>query len=339
MSLLNEMLNDIEKKSPQATVSVAAAIDSEHQSKPKSFFALYGRPFLLSLIVANIIALSLIWFGQKSNKTKAPVHVKKVLHLPPKAVKNLSSVKVQKPKAKKIQAQKKQSDTVPMVRLILSKLKTEPIPALPVSTKKETTKPIKQFVELNLRQQSEKQVLQAEDLVDAGELKRAEDLLNQVIAKDKHYQQAYEVLASIQLKTQSEEQAIAFITQSLQHFPQSALLITYKARNLIQNTHYHEALRLMNSLSPIMADNTKFYALKAVLYEKLGMFKEAGELYQMLVRVEPANGAYWLGFGLARERQHDYNQALACYYRVLESQSVSPVILSFVKERITGLRG
>lgn len=313
MSLLNDMLRDIEKSEQKNAKINATAVGSSIKLNGYQLRR-YGQLFLRAFIVVNLFLMSVIVY--KRIFVYRPLEVRQIA-LPKKKTKKYAPKPV-----------------------VILKSHIVPIGTLRkkiVITKK--TKVMKTFLPLSQRQQSEMNYQKALEFIDNNELKKAQTTLGHIVQNDAYFAKAVIRLIELEFSLNDEENAVALLNKGLARFPRNIDLIRYKANHLLSNTYYQEALRLLNQESPDISKEPAYYALKAVVYEKLGQFKDSGELYHLLLRIDPSNGLYWFGYGVSLERQNQFNQAVSAYSHVLDSYQVPPVILSFAKRRIAQLRG
>jgi MSHA biogenesis protein MshN len=79
------------------------------------------------------------------------------------------------------------------------------------------------------------------------------------------------------------------------------------------------------------------YALLAALEQRAGNYKEAAEIYQRLVGLQPGNGVWWMGLGITLEHLNQTKDAVMAYRRAASSGSLQPSVQKFVDSRIAAL--
>jgi MSHA biogenesis protein MshN len=175
--------------------------------------------------------------------------------------------------------------------------------------------------------------------IEQEEYSEAIKLLKTILAKNAHASKARETLSLVYLGLGDDHLAQAEIERGLQLDKSAAGLIKLKAQFLSEKGDPYKALALMKGLHPELNTHPDFYAVLAALYESVGESDKAGGLYKELLRVEPDNGQYWLGYAVALEDAHKTQQALDAYQNAVNSLNSNTEIRMFATNKITELKG
>jgi tetratricopeptide (TPR) repeat protein len=108
----------------------------------------------------------------------------------------------------------------------------------------------------------------------------------------------------------------------------------FKARTLLSREKLDQAIRLLTPDQPSMEESPEFFALLALLYQREGRFPESVAVYRDLTRFKPARGDWWGGLAIGLDKSGDKLAALDAYRQVLMSGSVAPDLERFSRQRI-----
>ncbi|WP_133129858.1 tetratricopeptide repeat protein [Legionella yabuuchiae] len=205
--------------------------------------------------------------------------------------------------------------------------------------KKKKTHVEKVFNELSDEQWHDYTLNKALTAVQDGEDYKAIQLLNQVIFKFPTSLTARESLAAVYMSNGQLGKAMQVLDEGLSFKPKAMGLSTMKARLLFEQDKAAEALKILSQFTPDIYRNPDFYGLLAAVYQTVDRTKEAGSLYQKLVEIDPSNGQYWLGYGIALEHRNATQQAVSAYRRASESYELDPAVRAYAESRLKLLQG
>ncbi len=175
--------------------------------------------------------------------------------------------------------------------------------------------------------------------IEAGDDPEAIRLLEHLLTKFPTSIDARESLAALFLARSELSEAMNTLDEGIRLVPSSLILTAMKARLLIEQDNGREALRLLRRFNPDISVEPDFYGLMAAALQALGRAGEAGSLYKSLVEVEPSNGQYWLGYGIALEYKQAIQQAIAAYKHATQSYEVEPSVRAYAENRLKILQG
>jgi len=153
------------------------------------------------------------------------------------------------------------------------------------------------------------------EAIQEGDDPYALDVLSRILIKFPASIDARENLVALYIAHAKFSEANELLDEGLVLKPHNLRLTTMKARLLIEQGKHHEALILLEQFSPNINKSPDYYALLAVIFNALGRTEEAGSLYQTLIEIEPSNGQYYLGLGIALEHKNASQQAIEAYKR------------------------
>lgn len=197
----------------------------------------------------------------------------------------------------------------------------------------------KVFQALSGKEWYEDQLNTALQAIEEQDDARAIGILHIILGKFPSSMEARETLAAVYLSRDELAQAEQILDEGLRYEPRALRLSTMKARLLLEQNKPQDAFTLLDQFSPEIRKEPDFYGLKAVLLQALGRTNDAGSLYQALLKLEPSNGQYWLGYGIALESKHATQQAIAAYKRATQSEEIEPNVRAYAENRLKRLQG
>lgn len=297
MSLLNDMLKDLSKKTPHRAV-ILPAQDSPWVERALSFL-----PWCIYILLL-IFSLTLVqlWFHPKSPVKKATMLESQLVAIPAPTL-------------------------------------AGPNPQTEDLAEQEIPRVNEKLVNFSREDWYEEHMNTALEAIQEGNDQRAIDVLSLILTEFATSVEARENLTLLYLSHNDLEHAYEVLNDGLSREPNNLRLITLKARLLAEQGSNRLALQLLEKFNPDINSAPEYYALMAAIFESLGRSAEAGSLYQSLTQIDPDNGQYWLGLGIALEHKHANIQAIEAYRRASESDTSRPTVRAYAANRIKTLRG
>ncbi|WP_429079914.1 tetratricopeptide repeat protein [Aeromonas bivalvium] len=113
--------------------------------------------------------------------------------------------------------------------------------------------------------------------------------------------------------SEAEAQFSALLEEGIRRQPDQADFRLLRARLALAEEDKRGALAWLGGARPPLASNLDYYATWAGLSQELGQNAEAAELYVRLLRVQPDQGRWWLGLGIAEDGQGHGERARDAY--------------------------
>jgi len=296
MSLLNEMLNDLNVNKAQGGAAAIAMVSS----KPPLFSHLsvwLFIPLSCFAVFAGIV------YG--IDKVRLSEQLVSVLNEPP---------------------------------AMLEKQYASSLSTIPQKMPVTDAKINKTFNALSVKEWQESALNKAYDLLDQGDEDGAKGILISILKQYPNVMAARDTLATIYLSQEEPQLAEKIIDDGLKMAPKEYSLSVIKARLLLQRESVQDALVILKSFHPRLADDPDFYGLMAAALQRLGRASESASLYKSLLEIEPANAQYWLGYAVSLENANATRQAIAAYERAGQSNE-DLAIRTYAEERIQSLQG
>lgn len=177
------------------------------------------------------------------------------------------------------------------------------------------------------------------EAMERGDDSQAIKLLELILTQFPASIEARENLAAIYLSFEEMARAYDVIDKGMKYDPHNLRLSIMKARLLVAQDQHQDALTLLKQFHPGIDKEPDYYGLLAAVFEGLGRTSEAGSLYQSLVKIEPENGRYWLGFAIALENKKANQQAIDAYKRASQSEASQSDVRAYAEDRLKILQG
>lgn len=120
--------------------------------------------------------------------------------------------------------------------------------------------------------------------------------------------------------------------------PVSATLRLTLARMYLQTDREESALIVLIAAEDSLNDDPiSLVSMRAALAQKFGKHELAKDSYQWLTEKEPMDGRWWLGLGVAAERENAILQAARAYQEAVKAGGLSDQAVNFARQRIAYL--
>lgn len=166
--------------------------------------------------------------------------------------------------------------------------------------------------------------------------RRAEGLLREALALQPGHSQARLALASLQLRLQRPDEALALLAAGLALEPQSVELARLHGHLLLQQDRLQEARRVLETAAPGAGQRADFQALLGTLYQRLGDHEQAVNHYRQALGLQPDQGLWWMGLGVSLEQTHQGSAARDAFRTAL-GYPLSPALQQYIQGRLTAL--
>ena len=165
----------------------------------------------------------------------------------------------------------------------------------------------------------------------------AQQALLQVLANDPLDYNSRKQLAALYYGENQLSAARDVLQQGITLMPTNADLRLLAARVAQAMGDKQAALQSLVAISPSVANNLDFYAMRAALAQQLGQTAEAGYSYLALTRTQPNIGRWWLGLAISQDQRGLLNDAKQAYRRALMDNQLSAASRRFAQQRIQHL--
>jgi len=199
-----------------------------------------------------------------------------------------------------------------------------------------TVPAIKTSVPMTFAELDKQQARQAKRLIRAGQTEQAEARLRDFITTRPAVLSG-ELLASLYLSQNRITEAKALADELLLVFPQDIAVMTAGARVSVALGEYSQAVSLLQSSQPAIIDHVDYYELLAVAAQKAKQFELSASVYGQLLNFDNSRSSWWMGLGVASDYLQDQSLAVNAYQRALALPDLAPSLRNYASQRLANL--
>ena len=331
MSLINEMLKDLEKRRSrdlETSESLSQNITWETRPRQKTFNWL-TFVVIFTLIVLMAVIAYLLWDRADRNnqviiveKQQTVKPVKKVVKKKNKVIKKAKLIKPKKAKPVIAELAADEEEAVDV----------DEIDNSPVVKVKKTHRP------LNNKQLAEIAYQKGYQLLQKGRLRQGKDALREALSLYLPHIKAREMLAGIYIKSGRFIDAAELLSEGVKLSPEYPLFAKLYARVLLEQNKPQLAIKILEQGSANINVEPDYFALLAATYQRVKNHKKAIEIYLRLVKVRPAAGIWWLGLAISLEKSGKNKEALEAYQRAKNTGNLKAGLIKFTNNKVTALK-
>ncbi len=338
MSLINQMLKDLDARRPRPAGAHEAALHGmgltgDHRSSA----TLPWSRLALGAITASLIAVLLTlrpWFqpgGPQFDTGSAGDSAVEPLHAPvPVAGPSIPAKPAPAPAAARPAVDQVTADSRPARRT------AKKLPVQPAKRADSSIPPAKPAIHLTPHQKAGLAFRRALELLDRGNDRAAEVQLRKALSLEAGLADARVQLAALLLREQRLVDAEMLLVEGLAIRADQLALAELYARLLVERGDNARALDVLDAAGAAHSDLAEVRALRAGILMKLGDARSAALDYRKALATNPQRAVWWIGLGVALEQAGDPARALPAYHRA-QRLPLSTELYDFVVKRINAL--
>ncbi|EAS42427.1 hypothetical protein C9J48_19765 [Photobacterium profundum] len=188
-------------------------------------------------------------------------------------------------------------------------------------------------VELNTKQLANIEYERAMKLLKQGNSKKAITHLESAIKYQPDWIKVRQKLAALYYGKTDTRKAVAVLQQGLSRSGEQPELRLTLAKLLVNESQPQAALNVL-ARTP-KEENSAYMAMRGALSQQLKNNAMALNSYQQLVKSEPYDGRWWMGLGIALERDSNSDKAKEAYQQALLMGRVSAKSQQFIQQRLS----
>ncbi|MGF1876132.1 tetratricopeptide repeat protein [Photobacterium frigidiphilum] len=188
-------------------------------------------------------------------------------------------------------------------------------------------------VELDTKQLSKIEYDRAMKLLKQGNSKKAITHLESAIKYQPDWIQVRQKLAALYYGKTDTRKAVAVLQQGLSRDGEQPELRLTLAKLLVNESQPQAALNVLARIPK--EENAAYMAMRGALSQQLKNNSMALNSYQKLVKSEPYDGRWWMGLGIALERDSNGEKAKEAYQQALLMGRVSAKSQQFIQQRLS----
>jgi MSHA biogenesis protein MshN len=330
MSLINQVLNDLEKRG--VNVAQADAALRPVPMRGRSNWLAYAL-VVLSLL---IVVLGLIWYSGRTAEVPPVLVVqndKPQYELVPGIASEvvvasmpLAAATVAEPVAELIEP--------PAPRKPVASHPVQPSEPAAVEAPASTRMPVKV---ISPQQRAESEFGKANQALQEGRVDDALAGYEAALLADPHHKASRRAWVGLLLNLKRNEEAERVLQRGLRRDPHDAAFAMLLARMQVERNAVPEALQTLQKNLPDAAELPDYQAFMAALLQRQERHAEAIPLFQKALALVPGNGVWMMGLGISLQAGQQKEEARAVYQRALDSNTLNPQLREFVQQKLKEL--
>lgn len=200
-----------------------------------------------------------------------------------------------------------------------------------VAEKKKVRQSIKKPIVVTRTAESEYQ--QALRMLDNNRVSVAIKRLQKALAMKPALHPARELLANLYLQTGRETDAFMLLEQGVK-LEKGVLFAKLHAQTLIQRGRLHDARNILLSVQAAESLDADYFALLAVISQRLGNHQQATTYYMRALELEPAKSRWWAGLAISLDTMGQSKAAIGAYNEAKAAGGLSPELLTYADARL-----
>lgn len=163
------------------------------------------------------------------------------------------------------------------------------------------------------------------------------EILKDLLAIDPQNLSARNLLLQTLLKSNAQTELDMFLQESLQLFPNHLAFITTQAHRQIQRKQFSAAISTLERVDSRQINEPTYLSLLAASYQQQQQYQQAAAIYQKLTIIQPDKAEHWLGLGICEENLHHNQTAIMAYQQALNKNTLNSPVVDYIKQRLISL--
>jgi MSHA biogenesis protein MshN len=331
MSLINQVLNDLEKRG----VNVAQA-DAALRPVPMRSRGNWPR-YVLAVLLLLFAVLAAFWYFGRAEEEILPEPVSQIdknqYELVPGIASEVAvaSMPVEAATIAEPVAEIVAPPAPPRRAAVQPEQQSEPAAVeVPVST----NMPVKV---ISPQQRAESEFGKASQALQEGRVDDALAGYEAALLADPHHKAARRAWVGLLLNLKRNDEAERVLQRGLRRDPHDAAFAMLLARLQVERNAVPEALQTLQKNLPDAAESADYQAFMAALLQRQERHAEAIPLFQKALALVPGNGVWMMGLGISLQAGQQKEEARAVYQRALDSNTLNPQLREFVQQKLKEL--
>ena len=165
----------------------------------------------------------------------------------------------------------------------------------------------------------------------------AEQQLRRALVNEPSHVRARELLAGLMIKQGRWVETAEVMQAGVKVLPDNVVFIKRYARTLMQLTRDQQAIKLLRTHAPPIAQDPDYYALLAALYQRQQNHRAAANTYSQILKLRPDAGIWWVGLGISLEALGKQQQAQQAYVRARKTGALYGDLARYTDNRLVAL--
>ncbi|MDY7572942.1 tetratricopeptide repeat protein [Actimicrobium sp. CCI2.3] len=214
------------------------------------------------------------------------------------------------------------------------------LPATELRTKSSTTVPSvpepalleKQFTR---QQRADNAYRSAIGLIETGRGSQAMVILEPLLLDNPANSAARLLLAGLLIENNRLNEARWRLQAGLEIEPLHLEMSMMLARLQVSYGNVEEAIRTLQKVAAVSNGQAGYLSFLAALLQRESRYRVSAEHYAQALRIEPQNGLWWMGYGIALQADNQREAALEAFRLARDSPGLSVQLRAFVDQSIS----
>ncbi len=346
MSLINQVLNDLEKRGATRDASGDDTIRVVPVQSDRNWWPYVLGGFSLLVTVVSIAVLvrkhstpppPIIRFNNAISSVPE-VGVLSISHIAAISQPQATSSVEQTPKLLPIHLQAKTQARTIIPASGVAASSQSPLQTTNSSRLSMTTTMGKPIKKVSQQQQAENEFRHAYLLAQQGKLNEAVTGYKLALSLDPAHVLAREALVSVLQESKRFAEAEEVLQEALSKDNKQTHLAMLLARLQVERNAVSLAIETMERSLPYATRLAEYQAFMAALLQRQDRHKEAVTFYKNALEISPTSGLWLMGLGISLQAELRKEEALDAYKRALATHSLSPDLDAFLNQKIKEIK-
>ena len=188
------------------------------------------------------------------------------------------------------------------------------------------------------RERADAEFRRATAFINQGRIAEAMESLSSSLSLDPAYEVARQTAVGLQLENRRVDDAQHLLQDGLAINPSQTGFAMLLARIQVERGDLNGGLATLQKHGATADNNSDYLAFSAAILQRLARHKEAADIYQAVLRLQPGSGVWWMGLGISLQALKQPTEAAEAFRRARTAGTLSPELLAFVEQRIKQLQ-
>ena len=161
--------------------------------------------------------------------------------------------------------------------------------------------------------------------------------LKEVLQLDPRHLAARQQLLQILVQEHSNLELKQFLDESLAWFPDNLGFINTLAHYHVQQKNFADAVATLERVDNFRVSDPHYLALLAASYQQQQQFTQALPVYQKLTQLQPEKAENWLGLGICADKLQQNTSAQVAYQQALNKNTLNSAVVDYINQRLSAL--
>ena len=166
-----------------------------------------------------------------------------------------------------------------------------------------------------------------------GRSTESAEKLRQSLALDPSHASARQLLTKLLLEQRAYEEARGVLREGVRQQPGQLQWTSILARLELDRGDANAARQAVDNAMGFGAQNADFQSLAGAVAQRQGKPGDAADFYRAALRIKPADGRSWVGLGMALEAEGHAAEAKEAFRRALTTESLPPELETLAQRK------